>query len=230
VDGKLVLEASDSEILKGKAGLTAEAPTRYQDFAVTAQAPAANAIQARIRAREAELAQLRASNPLPKLWKRFNTPGFGAGRNVRFGHLDGDGVPDMLIAQNVPHVHGDAFDGISCLTAVNLDGKMLWQSGRPDPRNTLLTNDTPFQIHDIDGDGRDEVVLVRDFKLKILDGRTGRVRRWVWMPQAPEWGFRTMAIRIPKRCRSRLRSDADHDSDAMPITNRDLFGMVIDMS
>jgi hypothetical protein len=186
VDGKLVLEASDSEILKGKAGLTAEAPTRYQDFAVTAQVPAANAIQARIRAREAELAQLRASNPLPKLWKRFNTPGFGAGRNVRFGHLDGDGVPDMLIAQNVPHVHGDAFDAISCLTAVNLDGKVLWQSGRPDPRNTLLTNDTPFQIHDIDGDGRDEVVLVRDFKLEILDGRTGRVRRWVWMPQAPE--------------------------------------------
>ena len=43
-------------------------------------------------------------------------------------------------------------------------------------------------------------------------------------------GFRTMAIRIPKRCRSRLRSDADHDSDAMPITNRDRFGMVIDMS
>jgi hypothetical protein len=43
-------------------------------------------------------------------------------------------------------------------------------------------------------------------------------------------GFRTMAIRIPKRCRSRLRADADHDSDAMPITNRDRFGMVIDMS
>ena len=76
----------------------------------------------------------------------------------------------MLIAQNIPRVRGDAFDHISCLTAVTLDGKVLWQIGRPDPRNGLLTNDTPFQIHDIDGDGRNEVVMVKDFKLQILDG------------------------------------------------------------
>ena len=88
----------------------------------------------------------------------------------------------MLIAQNIPRVRGDAFDAISCLTAVNLDGKVLWQTGRPDPRNGLLTNDTPFQIHDVDGDGRNEVVLVRDFKLQILDGRTGKVKRSAWMP------------------------------------------------
>ena len=186
IDGKLVAEASDSEILKGKAGLTAEAPARYQDFRATAPDAAAKAIQGRIRAREAELAKLRDANPLPKVWKRFNTPKFGAGRNVRFGDLDGDGVPDMLIGQNVPHFKGDAFDALSCLTAINFDGKVLWQSGRPDPRNGLLTNDTPFQIHDIDGDGRNEVVAVREFQLQVLDGRTGQVRRWVWMPKAPE--------------------------------------------
>ncbi len=66
----------------------------------------------------------------PNLWKKFRTPGFGAGRNVRFGDLDGDGVVDMLIAQNIPRVRGDAFDPISSLTAVTLDGKVLWQSGR----------------------------------------------------------------------------------------------------
>jgi hypothetical protein len=48
-----------------------------------------------------------------------------------------------------------------------------------------LTNDTPFQIHDIDGDGRSEVVLVRDFRLQILDGATGKVKRQVPMPKAP---------------------------------------------
>jgi hypothetical protein len=69
----------------------------------------------------------------------------------------------MLIAQNIPKVRGDAYDTISCLTAVTLDGKVLWQQGRQNPKNTLLTNDTPFQIHDLDGDGRNEVVLVRDF-------------------------------------------------------------------
>jgi rhamnogalacturonan endolyase len=105
---------------------------------------------------------------------------------VRFGDLDGDGQVDMLIAQNIPKVRGDAFDHISALTAVTFDGKVLWQIGRPDPRNTLLTNDTPFQIHDLDGDGKNEVVLVKDFQIQVLEGSTGKVRQQAWMPEAPK--------------------------------------------
>jgi rhamnogalacturonan endolyase len=91
----------------------------------------------------------------------------------------------MLIAQNIPKVRGDAFDHISCLTAVNLDGKVLWQIGRPDPRNTLLTNDTPFQIHDFDGDGKNEVVMVKDFQIQVLEGATGKAIKREWAPPAP---------------------------------------------
>ena len=185
VDGKPVLEASDSEILAGKAGVAANTPARFTDFVVTAPDAAASGIRRRIEARRVELERLRAGNPRPVVWKKFETTGFGAGRNVRFGDLDGDGRTDMLIAQNIPRVRGDAFDHISCLTAVTLEGKVLWQSGRPDPRNGLLTNDTPFQVHDIDGDGRSEVVLVRDFQLQILDGATGKIRQWAWMPEMP---------------------------------------------
>ncbi len=184
IDGKLILEASDSEIPSGRIGLIADAPARFRQVRVTAPDAVIASIRDAVRKREAELAQLRASNPLPKLWKKFETPGFGAGRNVRFGDLDGDGRVDMLFAQNIPRVRGDAFDQISCLTAVTLDGKVLWQKGRPDPRNGLLTNDTPFQIHDIDGDGRNEVVLVRDFKLQILEGATGNVRSSTFLPEA----------------------------------------------
>ena len=185
VDGKVLLEAEDGELLEGKAGLSANVPARFQAFAVR-QCPAARqATDTRVAAREAELERLRAANPKPVLWRKFETPGFGAGRNVRFGDLDGDGVLDMLIAQNIPRVQGDAFDHISALTAVTLEGRVLWQSGRPDPRNGLLTNDTPFQIHDIDGDGRRDVVLVRDFKLQVLEGRTGAVKRSSFMPPMP---------------------------------------------
>ena len=91
----------------------------------------AQKIRSSIDGREKELASLRAANPQPKLWKKFSTPRWGAGRNVRFGDLDGDGRIDMLIAQNIPKVRGDAFDHISCLTAVNLDGKVLWQTRPP---------------------------------------------------------------------------------------------------
>ncbi len=184
IDGTPLLEGTDGEITKGEAGLMANIPARFRDFTVTTTDGASDAIEARIRTRAAELVKMRAANPRPRLWKTFATPGFGAGRNVRFGDLDGDGRAEMVIAQNIPRVRGDAFDHISCLTAVTLDGRILWQHGRPDPRNGLLTNDTPFQVHDLDGDGNNEVVLVRDFQLQALEGATGRLKQRAWMPEA----------------------------------------------
>jgi len=91
IDGKLVLQAEDGEIVKGKTGLTARIPARFQDFRVSATDEVKKQIEARIARREAELAGLRAGNPQPRLWKKFATPGYGAGRNVRFGDLDGTG-------------------------------------------------------------------------------------------------------------------------------------------
>jgi rhamnogalacturonan endolyase len=184
VDGKLMIEAIDSEILKGKVGITANNPARFTDVQVSTPDNNMKAIQARIAKRDAELVRLRADNPQPKLWKKFSIKDYGAARNVRFGDLNGDGVPDMLIAQNVRKASRNAFDHISCLTAVTFDGKVLWQKGRPDPYNDLVANDTPFQIYDIDGDGKNEVVMVKDFKIQILDGRTGEVKQWAWMPKA----------------------------------------------
>jgi rhamnogalacturonan endolyase len=185
IDGHPLLEARDASLTSGIAGITANMPARFRNFRVTADSAAAADIKRRVERRERDVRQSRAENPQPKLWKQFEMPGFGAGRNVRFGDLDGDGRLDMLFAQNVAKVRGDAYDQISCLTAVTLDGKVLWQQGRPNPKNALLTNDTPFQIHDLDGDGRMEVVLARDFQLQVLEGRTGKLLRKAWLPAVP---------------------------------------------
>jgi len=183
VDGKQLVDVRDSELTRGIAGVTANMPARFRAFRVTTSAAAAADLRRRVERRDRELERLRANNPRPMLWRTFDTPGFGTGRNVRFGDLDGDGRLDMVFAQNVAKVRGDAFDQISCLTAVTLEGRVLWQQGRPNLKNALLTNDTPFQIHDIDGDGRVEVVLARDFQLQVLEGRTGRLLRKAWLPQ-----------------------------------------------
>jgi hypothetical protein len=187
VDGKPLIDVRDSGLAAGIAGITANMPARFKAFRVTTSAESESALRQRLERRERELEGLRAGNPRPRLWRRFETKGFGTGRNVRFGDLDGDGRLDMLFAQQVPKVRGDAFDQISCLTAVTLEGRVLWQQGRPNPKNDLLTNDTPFQIHDLDGDGRSEVVLARDFQLQVLEGRSGRLLRSAWLPaMAPE--------------------------------------------
>ncbi len=185
VDGKLLIEAEDGEILKGKAGVTANVPARFMGFVVTTSDANERAIRRRIEAREAELARLREENPKPKLWKKFRIAPWGAGRNARFGDLDGDGRIDMLIAQNVRKVYRNSFASISSMAAFTFDGKLLWTLGRPDPYNDVIAHDTPFQIHDIDGDGANEVVLVKDFKIQIRDGATGKLEAWAWMPEAP---------------------------------------------
>jgi rhamnogalacturonan endolyase len=181
--GRPLIDVRDRELTGGIAGLTANTPARFRSFRVTTTAVEAGDLRQRVERRDRDLARVRAGNPQPTLWRKFDTPAFGAGRNVRFGDLDGDGRPEMLFAQNVPRVRGDAFDHISCLTAVTLDGRVLWQQGRPNPKNGLLTNDTPFQVHDLDGDGRAEVVVARDFQLQVLDGRTGRLLRSAWLPK-----------------------------------------------
>lgn len=186
VDDTLVLTAEDDGLLKGKAGVTANVPARFQDFHAYTTPDTKTAIDQAVSDREASLADLRAANPKPKFWKKFKTPQFGCGRNVRFGDLNGDGETDMLFCQNMRKGPGDNFIEISCLTAVTLEGEVLWQIGRPNPRNGLLTSDCPFQIHDIDSDGLNEVVLVKDFKIQVLDGRTGDLKNWAWMPKVPE--------------------------------------------
>ena len=72
---------------------------------------------------------------------------------------------ELLIGQVIHHGPKDRNSELSCLTAMTFDGKQLWQIGRPDPWKTLLTNDVGFQIHDIDRDGRNEVVYCRNFEI-----------------------------------------------------------------
>lgn len=185
VNNNKVLEVSNAIYTGGKIGLSANVPARFQEVLVSADAPVSADIEDKIHKFDIALAKLQSDNPKPRLWRKFSTGPHGAASQVRFGDLDGDGQPEMLLAQNIQTVSRDAFDMISCLTAVKLDGTVLWQVGKPDPGNGLLTNDNPFQIHDVDGDGRKEVVTIRDFQLQILDGRTGKVKHWRWMPEAP---------------------------------------------
>jgi len=94
------------------------------------------------------------------------------------GDLDGDGRMEIVMVQPdnrqdvryVPHQ-------TQCLTAFDLNGRLLWQFGKPDPGAGGPGSDYPAQIADIDGDGRLEVLCVMDGRLLVLDGRSGRVKR-----------------------------------------------------
>jgi hypothetical protein len=80
------------------------------------------------------------------------TPDFG-GMTLRVGDLNGDGAPDLLLTQSE---YGSR--EIRCLTAMNITGARLWQTGIPSPANGRVYSDLPVQVYD--WDSRDEVIVV----------------------------------------------------------------------
>jgi len=186
-NGKTTLTADDNTYAQGRIALTSDAPTRFAQVRVTATA----AEKARVAAARAKITEesrkLQAANPKAVLWKKFRTDGFGAGRNLRFGDLDGDGKLDILICQQRPNGPKDSNSEVGCLTAVTLDGEQLWQIGQPDAWADELTNDVGFQIHDIDGDGQNEVIYCKGMEIIVADGKTGKTKYKAPTPAMPAY-------------------------------------------
>lgn len=173
IDDALVFSIEDSTFTRGKIGLIANCPCRYYRVSVDIL--------------KEEKTEEIIFNDIPnlKLWKKISFPnGKGAGRSIRFGDLDGDGRLEFVLAQNIRRAMGDNFCAISYMCAYDLDGKILWEIGEPSNKNALVTNDLPFQIYDIDGDGNNEVICMRNFEIQILDGKTGRIKERYPAPRA----------------------------------------------
>jgi len=176
LNGQEVFDVRDATWTQGRVALMADVPTVYHHVRVTAKPVAQKAIRRAIQTRDQEAQRLQAANPKLKLWKKIATPRFGTSRNLRFGDLTGNGQIDVLVAQVRRHGPKDRNSEVGCLTAMTFDGKRLWQTGNEDPWNDLLTNDVAVQIHDLDNDGKTEVIYARDFRLSVADGATGKVR------------------------------------------------------
>ncbi|MCL2377741.1 MAG: hypothetical protein FWC77_01290 [Defluviitaleaceae bacterium] len=161
----------------GKIGITADCPTQFTNVCVMADDLALTEIERRENEHRQQAKQLQ--NPPMKLWKKIHLQNFGTSRQIRFGHLCGGGEWHIVLAQAQKRISRDAYPHISCLTAIDLDGNILWQRGEPSENAAHLgkiSADLPFQVYDIDGDGADEVICAINFELLILDGATGQVK------------------------------------------------------
>ena len=183
--GDVKLRAEDDTFPAGRVAITADEKTLFHKVTVTADKGEGKRIAESIAAREAAEVALQEANPKLKLWKSIDLKDFGVGRKARFGDLDGDGDIDVLLVQVLHHGPKDRNSEVSCMTAMTLDGEMLWQVGEPDPWKNHLTNDVGVQIHDFDGDGKTEVVYCRNMEIIVANGATGETIRSVPTPKTP---------------------------------------------
>jgi hypothetical protein len=140
-----------------------------------------------------------AGRPSIHLVSNIDVKDFGA-ETLRIGDLTADGAPELLFIQSVFGTRE-----ITCLTATNLFGEVLWQTGKPSADNGRIYSDLPVQIYDWDDDGYNEVLYVRQARyaeppydgrsvreradryegsatMVILDGRTGREKGTFALP------------------------------------------------
>lgn len=186
IDGELLLHGETELAARGgKIGITADCPTRFADVtAAVSEEEQKQLVQREQDARMREETEI-ASHPKMKLWKKIDLKNFGTSRQLRFGHLTGTEEWYVVLAQMQKRVSRDAYGFISCLTAIDLEGNILWQLGEPSDNSRKLgkvSADMPFQVYDIDGDGVDEVIVGRNFEIQILEGTTGKIKKTVKTP------------------------------------------------
>ena len=181
VDDQELFRVEDDLVARGgKVGITADCPSRFADFKVCVSEKTKQEIDvAELAIKEAETEEMK-KHPKMKLWKKIDLKNFGTSRQIRFGHLTGTDEWYVVLAQMQKRICRDAYGFISCLTAIDLEGNVLWQLGEPSDKTEELgkvSADMAFQVYDIDGDGRDEVIVGWDFEIRILDGRTGTIKK-----------------------------------------------------
>jgi rhamnogalacturonan endolyase len=124
-------------------------------------------------------------HPAMVRWKTFDTNDFGTDQNIRLGDLTGDGNKEVLFVRSC-----ESDPSVCCISAMNLEGSLLWQYGNKDAAHKVRGEELPVQIHDLDGDGAREVLFADQGRIYVLDGMSGELVRRERIPVQME--VRTM--------------------------------------
>lgn len=176
VDDILVLTANIKLNKKHKAGVLSKVSALYTDLKVSFTDDEYDYHIKMIEEYQNKLNLKRSKYPKLKLIKKFSIENGGSAKQIRFGKkLNGETF--FILAQHQKLIVRDSFAQISCLTAYDFNGNMMWQIGENNNsyNTTVISCDLPFQIGDFNNDGVDEIVYSQDFKIIVRNAITGEL-------------------------------------------------------
>jgi hypothetical protein len=118
--------------------------------------------------------------PVIEPWKIVPLDPEYGGQWVLAGDMDEDGEVEIVSAENFNK--GDVHYTTTAV-AQELDGTVLWRWGDSDVGRKNWHHDVACQIHDWNGDGKNEVVLCTKGSLVELEGATGFELRRIPIPE-----------------------------------------------
>jgi len=171
LNDSISMHAENLSMQPGRIGLISDIPASFHKVEVKLLKGEQRQLARRKRqlARKTDLGL--KNHPKMVRWKHFETSEAGSGQNIRLGDLTGDGNKEIVFIQP-----GVSATSVGCLCVMNLDGKVLWDFGKSDSDRQGASRELPVQIHDLDGDGAREVILISEGWIYVLEGKSGKVR------------------------------------------------------
>ena len=176
LNDKLIIEGNINYIKGRKIAFIGKSDCRFSNLLVTL-----NDLEYKEHLSLKEKEELRLKNkqnkyPKLELIKKINLNKGGSGRQLRI--IKDKDKTYLLFAQHEKRYIRDSFSHIQSLTLFDYDkGIELWHIGEQnnDLNNTLISCDLPFQVADINNDGKLELIYAKNFKLYFIDLLTKEV-------------------------------------------------------
>ena len=184
INGELILHANDGEYKEGCVGIASRCPSRIFYLKADISLEERDLLIKAKKQDDKNLQMKKASYPLMKLHKIVDLKDFGSARNYRCADINGDGVNELIFIQCMNVINNGDEMMISCMTAADFNGNILWQIGETAENTYMATCDLPVQVYDIDNDGKAEIIYAKDFKIIIADAATGITKFSVPTPKS----------------------------------------------
>lgn len=177
IDDYLYLDVNQKYLEKGKVAFMSQNSCRYEYLKIEMNEEEYQEYLNVKEEKERTLKEKENKYSKLKLIKKINLHKLGSGRQIRIAKNYKTNEYFFIFMQHQKKIMRDSYAEISCITAIDQEGNIMWQIGKPSYNldNGLISCDLPIQVCDINNDGKDEIIYARNFEINIIDALTGKL-------------------------------------------------------